>query len=95
MARHLIRALALCLVIACVRCTSVLVLLDSPEQEQSHSQFLGQLRGYGWEVAVRPIGDPDLRLNKWDEWIYDKLVILGGKNGAHWSLNRAMGCGVG
>lgn len=59
-----------------------LVLVDSPELESTHSQFIGDLSDLGLELDVQPIDSSSLRLKRWDEWIYDKLVILGGSKGA-------------
>lgn len=59
----------------------VLVLLDSPSLEASHSAFLGGLRSRGYALDIKPIGDKALQLKSWDEWLYDKLVILGSSKG--------------
>lgn len=55
----------------------VLVLLDSPSLESSHSAFLAGLRSRGYALEVKPIDDQALQLKSWDDWLYDKLVILG------------------
>lgn len=59
----------------------VLVLLDSPSLEASHSAFLAGLRSRGYELDVKPIDDKSLQLKSWDEWLYDKLLILGSSKG--------------
>ena len=59
----------------------VLVLLDSPELEQSHSRFLKSLSGRGYELDIQPINSKSLQLKSWDEWLYDKLVIFGSGKG--------------
>lgn len=55
----------------------MLVLLDSPSLESSHSAFLAGLRSRGYALEVKPIDDQALQLKSWDDWLYDKLVILG------------------
>ncbi|KAL4859312.1 Dolichyl-diphosphooligosaccharide--protein glycosyltransferase subunit [Chlorella vulgaris] len=59
---------------------SVLVLLDDPALEQSHSTFLRSLSARGYAVTIKPITDKALQLKSWDDWLYDKLVILGSSN---------------
>jgi hypothetical protein len=66
---------------------SVLVLLDDPALEQSHSTFLKSLSARGYAVTIKPITHKALQLKSWDDWIYDKLVILGSSNG---ELARAL-----
>ncbi|EFN54342.1 hypothetical protein CHLNCDRAFT_8673, partial [Chlorella variabilis] len=55
----------------------VLVLLNDAGLEQSHSSFLKGLGARGYQVDIKPITDKSLQLKSWDEWLYDKLVILG------------------
>ena len=59
----------------------VLVLLDDPAMEQSHSSFLKGLSGRGYQLDIKPITDKSLQLKSWDEWLYDKAVILGSGKG--------------
>ena len=59
----------------------VLVLLDDPAMEQSHSSFLKGLSGRGYQLDIKPITDKSLQLKTWDEWLYDKAVILGSGKG--------------
>jgi hypothetical protein len=55
---------------------SVLVLLDSLDQEASFGRFLQGLRDTGYSLDVRRISDPSLQLKDWDEWRYTKIAIL-------------------
>ena len=59
----------------------VLVLLDDPAMEQSHSSFLKGLSARGYQLDIKPITDKSLQLKSWDEWLYDKAVILGSGKG--------------
>ncbi|KAL4458520.1 hypothetical protein ABPG75_013385 [Micractinium tetrahymenae] len=67
----------------------VLVLLDSPSLESSHSAFLAGLRSRGYALEVRPIDDKSLQLKSWDEWLYDKLVILGSSKALGGAIDAA------
>lgn len=69
----------------------LLVLLDDPAMEQSHSRFLGALKARGYQVDARPIASSALQLKSWDEWLYDKVAILGGAK----SEPAGPGCAVG
>lgn len=71
-------ALTGCLVSAAAQ-QKVLVLLDSLELEQSHSRFLEGLRGRGYDLELWAINDKKLQLKSWDDWLYDKLAILGSR----------------
>lgn len=76
----------LMLLACCVLATSasqsrVLVLMDEPSLAETHSRFLGGLRAQGHDLDVQPIDAASLRLVRWGDWIYDKLVILGGRKG--------------
>ena len=73
----------------------VLVLLDDPAMEQSHSSFLKGLSGRGYQLDIKPITDKSLQLKSWDEWLYDKAVILGsgkGERGGREGGSSAAGC---
>lgn len=70
-----------CVLVASATQSTVLVLLDDASLAESHSRFLGGLRAQGHELDVQPIDDASLRLARWGDWIYDKLVILGGRKG--------------
>lgn len=67
----------------------VLVLLDDAEWKDSHSQFLEGLRARDYELDVKTITSASLQLKSWDAWLYDKLVIFGGRKGE--PLNRQAG----
>lgn len=56
----------------------VLVLLDSLNMQETHRKFLQLIheRGYNWTVATTDA--KSVALKDWDEWLFDKLVILGG-----------------
>lgn len=67
----------------------LLVLLDDPALQQTHSRFLADLGARGYAVEVKPITDSSLQLKSWDTWLYDKLVILGsgkGERSMQWVL---------
>lgn len=59
----------------------VLVLLDDPALEQSHSVFLKSLESRGYQVSIKPITDKALQLKSWDDWLFDKLIIFGSSKG--------------
>jgi hypothetical protein len=59
----------------------VLVLLNDPALEQSHSTFLKSLESRGYQVTIKPITDKALQLKSWDDWLFDKLIIFGSNNG--------------
>ncbi|KAL6767256.1 DGL1 [Auxenochlorella protothecoides x Auxenochlorella symbiontica] len=93
MARPLI--MPLMLLACCVLATSasqsrVLVLMDEPSLAETHSRFLGGLRAQGHDLDVQPIDAASLRLVRWGDWIYDKLVILGGRKGLGGALDVAL-----
>lgn len=80
------RVAALVAVLLAVACSAaaqgkVLVLLDSLDFQRSHSQFLDTLWTRGYALDIRAISDKKLQLKQWDDWLYEKLVILGSKSG--------------
>lgn len=94
----LLALLALAAIAAGSQQQRVLVLLDRKELEGTHSEFLGSLRSRGYDLDVKPISDKGLQLKSWDDWLYDKLVILGSKKGkGHYllppSVAGAAACG--
>ena len=58
----------------------VLVLLDTLDMKDSHSKFLQNLSPKDFDVKVASVDDKDVKLREWDDWLFDKLVILGGSN---------------
>ena len=71
----------------------VLVLLnDADAMRTSHARFLADLEGRGYSLDVRAIDDSSLQLKRWDEWLYDKAVVLGSAKGERSSGGRATWC---
>ena len=63
--------------LAMASASKVLVLLESENQKTTHKNFLrlfGSKAGY--EPEYRLVGDKNLKLKDWDQWLYDHLVIL-------------------
>lgn len=83
MARHasFLIILVFGLAVSVATCEKLLVLVDDQDVRSSHAQFLSDLDQLDVDVEVQSISDSSLRLKRWDEWIYDKLVILGGTKG--------------
>lgn len=57
----------------------VLALVGSDAIKASHSQFLGALKAAGLAVEVKGVKEDDLKLNDFDTWHYDSLVLLAPK----------------
>ena len=75
--------IALCVVATCApaaSATKVLVLLDSLDMQQTHSKFLQSINPETFDVTVASIDTKTTKLQEWDEWLFDKVIILGGKN---------------
>jgi oligosaccharyltransferase complex subunit beta len=64
----------------------VLVLTDTPGAWRARFGGLAAaLDAWGFSVDARAADDPSLRLREWDEWRYDKLVLIpGSKGGERW-----------
>lgn len=80
----LIVALSLCLLatstpVAFAATDKVLVLLDNLNLQQTHSKFLQNLNSKNLDVTYATLDTKTIKLKDWDDWLYDKLVILGGK----------------
>lgn len=58
----------------------VLVLLDDLSMQQSHSNFLAGLKARGYDVTVASVDAKSVKLREWEDWLFDKLVLLGGSN---------------
>jgi hypothetical protein len=56
----------------------VLVLLDSLSMQETHRKFLQIINERGYNTTVATIDAKSLAFKDWDEWLFDKLVILGG-----------------
>lgn len=81
---YILAALALCLLLASASADKpskgkVLVLLDSLEMQGTHSKFLAMLEQKGYDSTVVSVDAKTVKLKEWDRWLFDKLVILGGK----------------
>lgn len=78
-------AVALLLMATCLAAAGegprVLVLLESPGLQTSHSEFFEGLSGRGYQLDFKQISDSSLRLKDWDDWLYDKLIILAATGG--------------
>lgn len=57
--------------------SQVLVLLDSPSHQKTHSKFFEDLERRSYSLEFKEIDDRGLRLQEWDEWLYDTLIIIG------------------
>lgn len=81
--RCLAALLVLCL-LSVSTCTAantrpkVLVLLDSLSMQETHSKFLQNLNAKEFDVTVAAIDTGSIQLRQWDEWLFDRLVIIGG-----------------
>ncbi|GAB4821924.1 hypothetical protein N2152v2_008970 [Parachlorella kessleri] len=54
----------------------VLVLLESLDLQQSHSEFFGGLSSRGYQLDFKQVSDKMLQLRDWDTWLYDKVIIF-------------------
>lgn len=75
--------LTMCLIASCIAPASatnekVLVLLDSLEMQETHSKFLHNINPKVFDVTVGTMDTKSIKLREWDNWLFDKLVILGG-----------------
>ncbi len=80
----LVVALSLCLLamstpVAFAATDKVLVLLDNLNMQQTHSKFLQNLNSKNLDVTYATPDTKTIKLKDWDDWLFDKLVILGGK----------------
>ena len=57
----------------------VLVLLDNLSMQQ---KLLQGLKARGYDLEVASVDAKTVSLKEWDDWLYDKLVILGGSKSA-------------
>lgn len=49
-----------------------------------HSRYSGlasALESWGFAVDERAVDDPTLRVRVWDDWLYDKLLVIPGGKG--------------
>jgi oligosaccharyltransferase complex subunit beta len=53
-----------------------LVLLEDLALKSTHSLYFKAIADAGFDVTFRRVDDKSLRLREWDDWLYDKLVIL-------------------
>lgn len=53
-----------------------LVLIEDLARSSQFDQYLESVKRLGYEVERRSAADKDLRLRNWDDWLYDKLIIL-------------------
>ena len=67
-------ALALASIASASRRT--LVLLEDVASGSRYSSYLQTLRQGGYDLDIRAAKDPTLRIRQWDDWLYDKLIIL-------------------
>lgn len=58
----------------------VLVLVDEKGVAESHSAFINSIKKLGYEVQVSVATADDVSLNDVETWLFDKLVVLGGKS---------------
>ncbi len=54
----------------------VLVLLDDLKTRSTHSLYFNDLISRGYEISFKSASDKKLQLKDWDEWLYDKIVLL-------------------
>ena len=55
----------------------VLALLPHPSQRFSRfSHLFSSIEGRGYEVVAKSADDPGLRLREWDQWLWDKVVVI-------------------
>ncbi|CAD5216624.1 unnamed protein product [Bursaphelenchus xylophilus] len=57
----------------------VLVLLDDPKIEQTHSIYLKSLKDRGFVLTIKKADDPSLALIKFGEFLYDHVIVLAPK----------------
>ena len=57
----------------------VLVLLDNLSMQQTHSKFLQNLNSKAFDVTYATLDTKTIQLKDWDDWLFERLVILGGK----------------
>lgn len=70
----LVIALAL-LSVSALNVTKTLVVLDNKNLHGTHSQFFKKLEEYG-TVDYATSYDQDIKLKYYDEYIYDRLVLM-------------------
>jgi oligosaccharyltransferase complex subunit beta len=73
--------MCLALAVQCCLAKELLVLLGNADLRDSHSTFLADLKDAGFGLDVKEITDSTLRLQRWDRWLYDGVVIVAGKSG--------------
>ena len=54
----------------------VLALLDNYSIRETHSTFFKTLRDRGFQVTFKAADDSDLTLAKYNEYIYDHLIVF-------------------
>lgn len=81
---------AILLIGACVSATDevsvprTLLISNTLNITDTHSQFIKYLKATGREVDIREASDKTLRLRDWDTWLYNELVIFAPQaDGAH------------
>jgi oligosaccharyltransferase complex subunit beta len=84
-----VASLVLCLLAASAAAApkpKVLVLLDDLDMQQTHSKFLQGVKNRGYDMKVSTMDAKSPALREFDEWLFDKLIILSGSKSA--SLSR-------
>ncbi len=54
----------------------VLALLDSYALRETHSTFFKSLRDRGFQVNFKTADDSDLTLSRYNEYLYDHLILF-------------------
>jgi oligosaccharyltransferase complex subunit beta len=55
---------------------NALVLLDDPLTRHTHSIYFSDLASRGFNLNYKAVGDRNLQLRDWDDWLYDHLIIF-------------------
>ena len=54
----------------------LLALLDNYNIRETHSTFFKSLKDRGFQITFKAADDSDLTLSKYNEYLYDHLVLL-------------------
>jgi len=65
-----------CLLVPAWSSRRVLVVLDNPSLQESHSLFLAQLTNLGFDTDIKMAEDPALAIKKYGEYLYDNMILL-------------------